>query len=318
MKVKNLNELWLLNRTTSDVSLGDLGVKVPAGKAVNVYHVNPYLTTAQVAASREIGSLSKRLVTRTLIVVKRAVKDLPQVIKNIRASKGTTIKAVKTKSSVVLEPEMDVGEESGEGFEFADYGVVDIGPSVQQVKQEDGIIVATATQDEDGEQDHGVQLKPTLESGISKQSQIVMRAAQEAMMDPTGPHAEASVPTQSFTVVKPPKPPEPEPEGISPTGQTVSKDESGAVVVGNEKKPRSIRTVKKAQEEDGKDDYTLKGDDEVGANEVIKFQKTKYDSKVATKTKDGAVIMKLKEDEDKPEVKKVMTKKAIPSKKKNK
>lgn len=338
MKVKNPNELWVLNRTTSDVSMGDLGVKVPAGKALNIYKANPYLTKAQVETSRDMGSLSKRLATGTLVIVKRAVKDAPHALKQLKESSETTLKAVKTKSSVVIEPEQDT-EESGEGFDFADYGVSDIGPSVDQSKQEDGTIVVTVAQDDEADDVSGVEMKPTLESGVSKQSQVVMRAAQEAMTDPTGPHAEASASSQSkpFTVVKPPSPPkletteeattaddaaaaalkarQQEKTAVAPTGETVSKDETGAVVVGGQKKTRSIRRVKKAQEE-GTDDYTLPGDDEVGADEVIDFEKTRYDSKVATKTEDGAIVMKLKEEEEKAAVKKTVTKKARPSKKK--
>jgi len=318
MKIKNPNELWVLNRTTSDVSLGDLGVKVPAGKAVNIYKINPYLSIAQVETSRNMGSLSKRLAAKILIVVKKAVRNAPHMLKQLKESSDTTIKAVKTKSSVVIEPETDMNQ-SDDGFEFADYGVNDIGPSVNQAKQEDGTIVVTTKQENTESESSGIELKPTIESGISKQSQIVMRATQEAMTDPTGPHAEASTATHTkpFTVVKPPNPPKEDvpPEVIAPTGETVSKSESGAIVVGDKKKPRSIRTVKKAQEDDT-DDYTLPGDDEVGADEVIGFEKTEYDSKVATKTKDGAVIMRIKEEKEKPAVKKTVTKKVRPSKKK--
>lgn len=341
MRVKNPNELWLFNRTTADVSLGDLGVKVPAGKAVNIYRSNPYLTIAQVTTSRDMGSLSKRLATGTLIVVKKAVQDIPHALKQLKESKETTIKAIKTKSSVVIEPETD-SEESGEGFEFADYGVTDLGSSVDQTRQDDGSVVVTAKQDEDVDEGSGVELKPSLESGISRQSQVVMRSAQEAMTDPTGPHAESSRSSvaQPFAVFKSPAPPKTPVEkakaaandkdaavdaalvarqaktAVSPTGKTVSTDETGAVVVGAEAKPaRSIRGLKKVQDGEA-DDYTLPGDDEVGADETIKFEKTRYDSKVATKTEDGAVVMKLKEEEEKPAVKKTATKKARPSKKK--
>lgn len=293
MKVKNDNVLWLYNPTTADVHLSDLGVKIPAGKAANIYKINPYLTSMQVVQSRELGSLAKRLEAGVLKVVHRDVTSKSEVISKIKESRETNIKAIKTKSSVVITSDEDEEGSDGE-FDFADYGINDLG-AVEQVKQEDGTIVVNAEQDEEGEPDPGIQLKPELESGISKQSQVVMKAAQDAMTDPTGPIADASASSKEkpFTVVKPPK-------GNTPSGLDVEQDESGAVLVSNPKeaKPaRSIRQVKKAQEE-GTDDYTLPGDDAEGADTVIEFEESEYDSKVATQLEDGSVVMKLKEEEE--------------------
>lgn len=295
MKVKNNNELWLHNPTTADVSISDLGVKVPAGKAVNVYQINPYLTVSKVKDSLSSGALARRLESRALRRITKGTTVIPPTLNQLKESDGT-VHAKKTKTSVVIETKTDDPEE-GESFGFADYGINDLGEDVSAAR-EDGSVFVSAKQDEATEPDKGSPLKPVLESGVSNQSQIVMKHLQESMTDPTGPIAEATTPTQSqpFTVVKSPQDTNEEKVALSPTGHPVSRDESGAVVVGDEKKPRSIRTVKKAMEE-GADDYTLQGDDEEGADEVIDFPKTGFDSKVAEKTEDGSVVMKILENE---------------------
>jgi len=299
-------ELWLRNPGTSDVSLSDLGVKVPAGKTVNVYRVNPYITVAQVEKSMESGALFKRLASKTLHVVQKQVNPVPPTLNQIKESDGT-VQAKKTKTSVVIETASDESEEEG-NFDFADYGISDLGP-VTQTKQDDGAVVVNTKQDEDTEPDKGVELKPELESGMSQQSQVVMKTARESMVDPTGPHAEASKPSaeRPFTVVKPPDP-DPEPEAKTPTGNTVTKDETGAVVVDGEKKFRSIKGIRRSQ---------VEGTDETDDDDTaIEFEETEFDTKVATKTEDGSIVMKLKEEEPEPEEKKVVTKKPRPSKEK--
>jgi len=313
MKKTVTKELWVHNPGTADVSISDLGVKVAAGKAVNIYRHNPYLTEYQVQESLENGVLFKKLTAGQLKLVAKKVNPEPPTLNHVKESDGT-VQAKKTKTSVVIESNVDEAEQEG-SFDFADYGISDLGPVTQDM-QDDGAIVVNAKQDEAKEPEKGVELKPTLESGISEQSQIVMKNAQEAMTDPTGPIADASPATQDrpFTVVKPPQP-EPEPkEATSPTGQPVNKDETGAVVVGK-KEARNIVKVKRAQEE-GTDDYTLPGDDEEGADKVIDFQETEFDSKAATKTEDGSIVMKIKEEEPKEPKKTVVTKKPRPSKEK--
>jgi len=282
------NELWVLNPSTADVSISDLGVKVPAGRAVNIYKVNPYLTIYQVKESQENGALSKKLASGRLKLVVRKVNPVPPTLNQIKESDGT-VHAKKTKSSVVIESNVDEAEQEG-SFEFADYGVTDLGPVTRAV-QDDGAIVVNAKEDEAQEPEKGIELKPEIESGISEQSQIVMRGAQEAMTDPTGPLAEASEASaaQPFTVVKPPNPEAHEKDSTTVTGHKVTQDETGSVVIASEQEARSIAKVKRAQEE-------AEGDDEVGADDAIEFQETEFDSKAATKTEDGSVVMKIKEE----------------------
>ena len=293
--MKNENQLWLQSLSTADVGLSDLGMKVPAGKTVDVFKVNPYLTVAQVEKSLESGALSKRLGAGILRVVEKQVIDVPKTLNHLKES-DKTVTAKKTKTSVIIESKMDEAEEDG-SFEFADYGVQDLGP-VSQDRQDDSVMVNTK-QDEHKVLDPAeLLLEPEVETGVSKQSQVVMRQTQEVLTDPMGPIADASKPSpsQPFTVVKPPKDVKEE-EAVSPTGNPVTKDETGAVVVGkDEDKPRSLRTVAQAQEEG--DDYSLPGDDEVGADEIVDFEETEFDSKVATKTEDGSVIMKIMESKD--------------------
>jgi len=301
------NELWVLNPGTADVSISDLGVKVPTGKAVNIYKVNPYLTVYQVKESQENGVLAKKLASGRLKVVVRKVNPVPPTLYQVKESDGT-VHAKKTKTSVVIESNVDEAEQEG-SFEFADYGVHDLGP-VTQAMQDDGAIVVNAQQDEAKEPEKGIELKPEIETGLSEQSQIVMKTAQEAMTDPTGPLAEASIASaaQPFTVVKPPSP-EKGLEKETVTGHKVTQDETGSIVVASEQEARSIAKVKRAQE-------SSEGDDEAGADDAIEFQETEFDSKAATKTEDGSVVMKIKEEGPEEPKKAVVTKKPRPSKEK--
>jgi len=295
MKIKNENELWLYNSTTADVSISDLGIKVPAGKAINVYQYNPYLTVSKVEGSRSSGALFRRLESRVLMVIVKATNPIPQTLNQLKES-NKTVHAKKTKTSVVIEQKTDEPEEDG-NFGFADYGITDVGPDVSTSK-EDGSVFIHTKQDDAVKPDKGSPLEPVIESGVSNQSQVVMKHMQESMTDPAGLIADATTPSlsQPFTVVKPHQDSEEkESERVTPTGENITKDSSGAVVVGGEKKPRSIKTVKKAQEEG--DDCMLPGDDEEGADEAIDLEKTEFDTKVAVKTEDGSVIMKIKEDE---------------------
>jgi hypothetical protein len=146
------NILWVQNQGTADVSLSDLGVKVPAGQTVNVYKYNPYLTVAQVEKSLESGALSKRLESKVLRIVDKKVTSNPHALNKLKESNETVL-AKKTKSSVVIESKTEEPEEGG-SFGFADYGISDIGPDVATTK-EDGSVFVTAKQDDLDEPDQG-------------------------------------------------------------------------------------------------------------------------------------------------------------------
>ena len=306
---KVMNELWVLNLGGKDVSISDLGVKVPAGKAVNVYKVNPYLTTYQVKESLENGVLASKITLgRLKVVTRKPANPVPPDLNRIRESDQTVV-AKKTKSSVVIDSETETLGEDG-AFDFADYGVTDLGP-VTQNRQDDGTVVVNTKQDEVETHVDSVKLEPTLEAGPSEQSQIVMKQTKESMIDPTGPIADASFPTEEkpFTVVKPPVAEKEELVKTTTTGKVVSKDETGTIVVDGEKKFRSIKQIKNAQDEG------ISTEDAADDSAIV-MEKTAFDSKAATQTEDGAIVMKIKEEEPAKPESKVVEKKPRPSKEK--
>ena len=79
-------ELWLQNTTGHDVSISDLGVKVPVGKTINVYKYNPYITEDLVKKSLESGALSKKLSDGIVRIVKKqpANPNCTPIIKTIK------------------------------------------------------------------------------------------------------------------------------------------------------------------------------------------------------------------------------------------
>lgn len=286
--MKNENILWVKNPGGTDVSLSDLGVKVPAGKTVNVYAVNPYLTVEQVEKSRSSGALFKRLESKILIIVTKAVSVVPPTLNQIKES-DQPIRARKTKSSVVIEPSTDEPQEEGDSFDFADYGVNGLGP-IEHKRETGAVLVDTFQDQESKELAPAVNLEPISESGLSKQSQIVMKTTSENMVDPIGPLAETSVVTekQPFAVVKPPKAKE-ELVVEHSAEKHIVKDETGTIVVDGKTKHRSIKQIKRAQE-DGVPT------EEAEEDSAINLEETKFDTKIATKTEDGAIVMKLKEE----------------------
>jgi hypothetical protein len=203
--MNKVRELWLFNPTTSDVSVSDIGVKVPAGKAVNVYQANPYLTTSKVQDSLESGAIARRLEAKVLRRVKKKPSSArPETVDMIKASRQSMV-AKKTKTSVVLDSGMtedDLGE-NGE-FKFADYGVNDL-PPINYVKNDVGAIVAEPKVDKVDDTNAGEQLVPKVETGINnRQSQIVMDTAEKST-HPAGTLADvSSTPDQHFIVNKPP------------------------------------------------------------------------------------------------------------------
>lgn len=145
MKSKVNKELWLLNTGSADVSLSDLGIKVLAGKSVNVYSANPYLTEKQVDDSMKTGSLSKRLSgdQPVLKVIKKNVSDGKKIIGKIKQS-DSPIKATRTRNSVVIDAPVQDEFVEDRGFDFADYGVDD---SIVSSTVENGSVVVKVKED---------------------------------------------------------------------------------------------------------------------------------------------------------------------------
>lgn len=122
MKSKVRQELWLYNTTEGDISISDLGVKVLAGSSTNVYKANPYLTEEQVNKSLKYGVLCNKIESGTLKMVNKRVNTGKEVVSRIKQS-DTPIKATKTRSGVVIEPETTEEIQDRSGFDFADYGI---------------------------------------------------------------------------------------------------------------------------------------------------------------------------------------------------
>jgi hypothetical protein len=241
-------ELWLRNPGTSDVSLSDLGVKVRAGKTVNVYKVNPYITVAQVNLSIKNGSLRRRLDSNTLHVVRKQVNPVPPDLNRIKQSDGT-VHAKKTKTSVVIETNFDGGNED-DVFDFADYGIGDLNPVIHEKQENGSVVTNTKSEKEEKLKDDAV-LKPEIEYGTSQQSQVVMKVTREAMVNPIGPIAKSSVVTaeKPFTVIDPDiadnKNHQEVQEEIKSVDEVAVKTQDGSVImeIREEDKPKENKNV---------------------------------------------------------------------------
>lgn len=300
-------ELWVQNPGGSDVSLSDLGVKVPAGKTVNVYRYNPYLTEAKVSESLESGALSKRLANGLLKLVKKGVKTRPQMLDQIKESKEM-LKAKKTKSSVVIEPTTDPSEE-GENFEFADYGLGEISPAVSQ--QKDGAaVVVTAKQDEEPESVEETVLEAKQSVSMSKQAQIVMDTAAKST-NPYDSVAEDRATNKPY-VVPTPEPEVPVAKEEIKLTPKVTKGPTGEITVGDPVKPRSLKAVKGGKEDTSTEVLDYDAD---GADKVINLDNTESGMKVASKSEGGAIVMELSEGEEVADKKEATKKKPVAKKK---
>lgn len=260
--------LWVKNNTGADVSLSDLGVKVLANKTINVYAYNPYITTEQVNNSRLSGSLSKRLESETLVVVKGTKNPNPHTLNHIKTS-PSAISVIKSKTSVFINTsEEDVLEDDDLG-DIADYGLGDLGHNnTINVRTEDGSIVVEQVKDDPESEIPGLGVGVKSSSGASGQSITAMTRQAESQSDPVGPIADSSSPpNKPFVIVNPSEDPvEIKEETKSATkikkiGDTIVIDENSA---------------------DSKEALV---DDSVES----------YDTQVATKDESGSIVMKIKE-----------------------
>lgn len=270
-------ELWLMNSGTMDVHLSDLAVKVWANKTVNIYALSPYLTEEQINKSMESGSIKKRLDSGVLKIVKGNTKKLPDVINKIKESKEPIL-VRKTKSSVVVEHTDDETIES-DGFDFADYGLSGL---EAEISNERGTVVVQAKQDESPTPSTETELAPKVESSLSNQSAIVMRAQQKGLNNPVGKIAPPTTNSNQPFVVTPPSDTEVK-EEVKLVKPDVKKS-GNSVLVGQENQTRSLKQI--AAEQKG---------ETVEEDSVVKMEKPEIDTRVATKTEDGAIVMEMKE-----------------------
>ena len=283
----NNKELWVQNISNSDVSLSDLGLKVPVGKSVNVFAANPYVTEGQVASSMESGSLYKRLNDHGVLrlVVRKPQENLAAIKKVYEDNTGSAY-AKKTKSSVVIESK-GVNITEDEAFDFADYGV-DIGNDVSQVREK-GSVFVEQKEDPANEPEPGSPLAPKTSAGpAQRQSSILMKHQSDSQANPFGKVAENKAPGAETPFVVS-APPEAEPQEAMPTPEEpkVEKQHDGSIAVAGKTKHRNIAEIA--------------GNKDLAEESFIKDE-AKYDARVATKSEDGAIVMKLKE-EAKEEVK---------------
>lgn len=281
--MESKQELWLLNLSKADVSISDLGIKVPIGKAVNVYKANPYLTAQQVEKSMKSGALAKRLSgTKPILkIVKKASTARPAALDKIKQSKEP-VKIKKTKSSVVIDSSAQEENTDGEKFDFADYGV-SVGSDASQVREQSSVFVKAKEDQQPAGTGSDVVTKPKVDSNISKQSAVVMDTMAKNFTDPVGPLAKMTTKNNSpYVVAKPPAPAKEKvvKEQVQP--KTKVAKETGAVMVDAVKEVKKSASVKVKRAEDG-------------GEAKIEMAQPKIDAKVATKTDGGAIIMDLKE-----------------------
>lgn len=302
-------ELWVQNPGTMDIHLSDLGVKVPKGKTVNVFSVNPYLTREKVNESLSSGSLSKRLENKRLKKVEGPVSARPAVVDQIKQS-GESVQVKKSKSSVVVEtssPELEEGD--GEGFGFADYGVSDVGPDVTQTKKGAAVVVE-AKQDDGGEEaksDVIVEPKQTT-NNVSKQSVVTMETTSKLASHPMGKVANPTNKpgeTQPFVVFKPPQDEEKAKEEVKTPEVKAVADESGMVTTNVGKVAGQRSATLQAELQKLAESMNTTVDklpqslvDALEAERAIKLEKTSFDAQAATSTPEGATVMKIKEADE--------------------
>jgi hypothetical protein len=306
-------KLWLQNNTGADVSVSDLGVKVPANGTLDVYAYNPYLTKEQVAKSKEDGSLAKRLSSGVLSVTKGTKNPKPHTLDHVKTS-SRAVEVVKSKSAVLVNTkEEDVLADEDLG-DFADYGLGELGhENAKSVRTGDGVVVVQQKQDDPDPEESDATVELEVRTNISGQSVVAMAKQAESWSNPTGPIVEdVSSPDQPYIVVKPPEPEIQQATAIKDAEDRlkamdkarVRKEGNTIVVDGKTAGGRNLKTVAELNKvankqgvpvEDLPQDVVASAD----ADAVIKDE-ARYDARVATKDESGAIVMKVKEVSEEP------------------
>ena len=302
--------LWLKNVSNKDISLSDLGIKVPVNKTINVYQSNPYLSKEQVQKSLEEGTIAKKLQSKNLQVMAKYVSEKPHNLDHIKTS-TKPINIVKSKSSIVIDTqEIDViNDDDLSGI--ADYGFdndIELDDNTNNIKTEDGSIVIKQKQDDIKleQSDATVKLqKITNANNVSTQSIVAVAKQVQNQINPVGPISEAITPPLPPTyVVKPPVDEEIKDEPKTEK-TSIEKQVDGSIsVAGKTSQGRSLKVVKELNDLAKKmnvpvEELPQEIIEKYDADQVVKNEPTQYDTKVATKDKTGAVVMKIKNTEDK-------------------
>ena len=280
-------ELWVQNRASKDVMISDLGIKVCIGKTVNVYTCSPYLTEEQIQKSLESGSLHSRLKLKLLASVSGPPQAIsPTKLNRVKESKQP-LNVKKIKSSVVIEPHED-DIDNDDSFQFADYGAEE---NIEMKRVENSVVVS-AIQDDPVPTPKQQPLDVKKETSIATKQSHVFVDLMNVASDSIGEIAKDTSPAGASYIVS--KKDDPQEESEQPREvPKAKKSECGVVMEDISPEP------------DSKDD--------------TEATESTFDAKVATKTEDGAIVMKFKE-RDKTETKapkaKKKTRKTRSSKKK--
>jgi hypothetical protein len=266
MKQRTNKELWILNLSKKIVAVEDLNFKVQIGAVINVYSHNPDLTEDQVERSMKSGSLLESLDSEKLKIVTKKASGGKAHIRQITQS-NEPIKAIKTRTSILIKPTVDEATDEP-GFDFADYG---FDASVMTPKKDGAGVVLEAKED------------PV---------EIINAPKATINHEPLGSMLETSAPTSSFVVVKnETKPAEVKvevPKAKEP-GKVSSLETVGheAKIEIAEVKPQELVAVKKGS------GVVIENKSDV---DFLDSLPTKEDGmRVASRTKNGITIMKIKE-----------------------
>ena len=91
----------LKNITRNDISLGDLRIKIPAGKSRNLLGVKSQLTMKKILESEKSGSIYKRLKSGCLVKI-MGLEPAIQILKTVASPSCVNFPQSK-KSSIVIE-----------------------------------------------------------------------------------------------------------------------------------------------------------------------------------------------------------------------
>jgi hypothetical protein len=267
MKQRTNKELWILNLSKKIVAVEDLNFKVQIGAVINVYHHNPDLTEDQVERSMKSGSLFENLDNAKLKIVKKKVSDGKAKVRQI-AQSNEPIKAVKTRTAIVIEQKTDEVADT-EGFDFADYGVDGV---ASPVKENVGIVIRA-------KEDPVEPVKPTTSAPTPT--------------DSFGQIAEVVTPSNSFVVVKTVKPAEVKVEApkVKEPGE-VSRLETTtheAKIEMAEVKPQELVATKNGN------GVVIENKSDVDFLDSLPTKSKEDGMRVASRTKNGITIMKIKE-----------------------
>jgi hypothetical protein len=112
-----MKQCWYKNNTPNDINLrGELGFKFPAYKTINLYKINPSLTSEQILKSEECGLLLKCVESNKILKLPFAPPPPANLVPAAIKEANKPIPS-RSKSSVVMDmQELDYVEDMEHGF----------------------------------------------------------------------------------------------------------------------------------------------------------------------------------------------------------